>query len=315
MGDNTGISWCDSTWNIVLGCDKKSQGCASCWGIRDAWRLAHNPNYKVAARYEGLARKNPGSNRVEWSGIARCIPEKLGEPLGWKRSRRIFVCSSSDLFHEAVPDEFIDRVLYTMCRATQHTFLVLTKRPERMLQYFGDIAGNRNGACERLMRMPGYSDMHGRVLGLRRGEAVPNVWLGVTAENQEMADHRIPILLQVPAALRFASVEPMLGPVDLSQYLSCEWHESELLPPRPGTIGGEPYRAARLRRALSWVICGCESGPGRRPMELDWARSLRDQCQASGTAFFLKQADYGGAVNHFPVLDGRTWREFPEVPR
>lgn len=178
--------------------------------------------------------------------------DRLEEPLRWKKPRKIFVCSMADLFHDDVTMGFISRVFSTIRRCPQHTFIMLTKRPARM--------GEAVDAC---------------VSG-----TLPNLWLGVTAENQETADLRIPILLKIPAAKRFVSIEPMLGPVDLYQWL-------------PDFTADQDTSAAAIHRGeekgLDWVICGGESGPGARPMHPDWARSLRDQCKDANVPFFFKQ--------------------------
>lgn len=198
--------------------------------------------------------------------------ERLNEPLKWKKPRRIFVCSMGDLFHEEVDDGFLCRVFDTMLAAKQHIFMILIKRPERMKNF--------------IMRC-----VHG----------IPkNIWLGVTAENQQRADERIPILLQIPAAVRFVSVEPMLGPVDLTEYFSeydyrptYEYYR-EFLKMQGIESDGKP---ALFKSGLDWVICGGETGPKARPMHPDWVRSLRDQCQDAGVPFFFKSwgewsADY-----------------------
>lgn len=183
---------------------------------------------------------------------------RLGQPLKWKKPRTVFVVSMGDLFHEDVETDWIAHIWGVMMKAEQHTFQVLTKRPARMLQFVRD---------EVMM-------------------AFPNIWLGITAENQAMADERIPLLLQIPAAVRFVSCEPLLGPIDLTEYMGASSYDwwSEQGPIYPG----EP--------ALSWVICGGESGPSARPMHLQWARDLRDQCQAAGIPWFFKQ--YGAWLAH-----------------
>lgn len=234
--------------------------------------MGHNPNPKIRTVYEGTVEPGPMGSQVDrsldWSGVVRPLPQRLDWPLRWKKPRRIFCCNMSDLFHPNVPFEFIARVFGMMRAAERHTFQVLTKRPERMLRFFsswGAIVGDAD-------RWP-----------------LPNVWLGVTAENQAMADARIPLLLQVSAAVRFVSVEPCLGPVDLTRYLSCEWYAGEPIPPRAGTIGGQADPAARLRPRVGWAISGGETGLGARPALPDWFRSIRDQCQAARVPYFHKQ--------------------------
>ena len=197
-------------------------------------------------------------------------PERLDGPLRWKKPRRIFVNSMSD---EAVPDEFIVEVFAVMARAPRHVFQVLTKRPERMLAFCSREAhwwGNKAEIAAR-------EDY---------GKPLPNVWLGTSVENQRWADIRIPLLLQTPARVRFISAEPLLGPVDLRSYT---WTKEQ----------------GAMRPRLDWVICGGESGPGRREMDLDWARSLRDQCRAAGVPFFFKQKSgpKPGMPSGDPTLD------------
>lgn len=224
MGDKSKIEWTDATWNPVSGCTKVSQGCKNCYAERVFPRA-----YATSAR---LGR--------EFTDV-RCHPVRLNQPVRWKRPRKIFVNSMSDLFHEAVPDEFIWDIFDVMFRTHQHTYQILTKRADRMLKFC---------SSERAFAKP-----------------LPNVWLGVSVEDQETADERIPLLLQTPAAVRFVSYEPALGPVDFR------------LTPNPSP----------LTPSLDWVICGGESGPHARPMHPDWARSVRDQCQAAGVPFFFKQ--------------------------
>jgi len=246
-------------------------------------------------------------------------PERLNEPLKWKTPRRVFVCSMGDLFHEDVHPYDIMRIFNVMEKAKQHTFLVLTKRPEKMLEFYKRLRpGN-------VIPGPYFS-----ITGIGEGWAgspprLPdNIWLGITAENQQRANERIPILLQIPAAVRFVSVEPMLGPVDLSLSDGVDLSMSV----GTGLKPGKSY----LINSLDWVICGGETGPGARPMHPDWVRSLRDQCQAAGVPFFFKQwGEYGlnwlnddngkiegsewmdrmGKKKAGRILDGRTWDEMP----
>jgi len=295
--------------------------------------------------YEGLTRMTP--HGPEWTGQVRLVPEVLDQPLRWKKPRRIFVNSMSDLFHENVTDEWLDRIFAVMALAKQHTFLVLTKRPERMRRWFTTTASGAKRevlvweTAGRPERWPGWP--------------LPNVWIGVSVENQQAADERIPILLATPAALRFVSCEPCLGPIDLSRYLGAG---------EPGEIGnGRLHNSPSecptwydwCNCVIDWVIVGGESGPGARPMHPDWVRSLRDQCREAGVPFFFKQwgewfprdqwehnpdlilpdddvAYINGPYTHvfdgpdglYPVhrvgkkaagrlLDGREWNEMPEV--
>jgi protein gp37 len=254
-----------------------------------------------------------------WTGRVELIEKALEIPLHWRKPRSIFVCSMSDLFHEALPDEAIDRVFATIALCPQHTFMVLTKRPERMARWFKELTSER--MVDGIWAAPtarGYSG----------GWPLPNVWLGVSVENQAAADERIPHLLRTPAVVRFVSVEPMLGPEDLQEWLdplgqdSCnhcgDGERHYLNADERRELEYTQYGDARCPECggmrdttgydpgIDWVICGAETGPGARPMDLEWVRSLRDQCQATGVPFFLKQLTERGRV-----LDGREWNEVP----
>lgn len=199
-------------------------------------------------------------------------PERLNQPLKWKEPRRVFVNSMSDLFHELVPFEFVNQVFGVMQDAPQHTFQILTKRPARMLEFF---------------RLHTYRFV------------LPNVWLGVSVENQKTADERIPLLLQTPAAVRFLSCEPLLGAIDLEATI---WNYASSHNKTDWT----------LTNALDWVIVGGESGKGFRVMNLDWARSIRDQCAGAGVPFFFKQSS-SYRSEQGTLLDGVEWHQFPQV--
>jgi len=348
MSDKSKIEWTDATWNPVTGCTKVSEGCRNCYAL------------KFAERWRGVK-----GHYYENGFDITLRPDKLDQPLRWKRPRRIFVNSMSDLFHPDVPDDFIDKVFAVMALCPQHTFQILTKRPERMAKYFrlynrdekiGHEAmylyeqfGGR-GDCSLaagLIHGPGKISNHPAIPEHPNAWPLPNVWLGVSVENQRAADERIPLLLQTPAAVRFLSMEPLLGPVDLSKWkpFDCECYcQDDPEGCKPRLTNGCP------ESAIDWIIVGGESGPGARPMHPDWVRSLRDQCFAAGVPFFMKQwgewkeTDFsepiktprtfinaeGHRVNqllHDPLsyvhmvrvgkkaagrmLDGRTWDEFP----
>lgn len=314
MGDQRdgGIGWTDETWNYLRGCSHKSPGCENCYAERTAARFT-GPGQS----YEGLARFTK-RGKPQWTGKVRTVPERLADPLRWKRPRRVFVNSMSDVFHDEVSNATIATMFGVMAAARRHTFHVLTKRPERMVEWFRwaaahEVGGHYEGPLGALAyaisctsdplpdRVFGGEGDDGVAIGRAVGDEwpLPNVWLGVTAEDQQRADERIPLLLQTPATVRFVSVEPQLGPVDLSAFF----------PPQGPCVPGRPGQAR-----TDWVICGAESGPGARPFDEAWARALRDQCAAGGVAFFYKQAlDATGHKVSTPELDGRRWTDFPEV--
>ncbi len=262
MSDKTGIAWTDATWNPVTGCSKVSQGCKHCYAEREWGRLSANHK---ATNYYGRS----------FSDVA-CHEDRLDQPLRWKKPRMIFVNSMSDLFHEDVPDAFIDRVFAVMALAKRHTFQVLTKRPERMLRWFDPGFDNREHAVGQAMQ---------EIAAARGGDdaglpewPLPNVWLAVSVEDQATADERIPLLLQSPAAVRWVSAEPLIGPMDMAE---VPVGMSGPLRPDGVTGSGTPK--------LDWIVCGAESGPQSRIMRAEWARKLRDDCVSAGVPFFMKQ--------------------------
>ena len=327
----TKIEWCDSTWNCLRGCSRVSEGCRNCYAEKMAYRFSG-----VGQPYEGLAiLKN---DHASWTGKVVLAENHLLDPLKWKpictttghlgggrwepmRPRRIFVNSMSDLFHENVPDGWIDKIFAVMALRPQHIFQVLTKRPERMLDYmqtrarmmargaFIDSAianALREVAVLSKAPFPGNAPLE----LLAAGWPLPNVWLGVSVENQAAADERIPLLLQTPATVRFGSCEPLLGPVNLEELPSVSGVGRYLS--ALSNAGVDP--GAEIATKLDWVICGGESGPGARPMHPDWARLLRDQCKSADVAFFMKQmgSAYGPNKGHNlpPDLD---IKQFPEA--
>ncbi len=253
MSDKTGIEWTDSTWNPLVGCSRVSAGCVNCYAERHAYRFAR----QSGTAYEGTAKLVNG--KPTFTGRVNLNERALDQPMRWRRPRRIFVNSMSDLFHENVSDDVLQRIFIVMARAERHTFQVLTKRPERMLNFF----------MRRALVSTGDALHH----AARGRWPLPNVWLGVSVEDQAAADERIPLLLRTPAAVRFLSCEPLLGPLSFDgMFASADV--------RDGT---------NMLEVLDWVIAGGESGPRARPMHPDWARSLRDQCAAAGVPFFFKQ--------------------------
>lgn len=287
MAETTRIEWTEATWNPITGCTLVSEGCRHCYAARlAATRLRDHPSRA------GLARVN-ASGEAKFTGEVRFNEDWLDQPLRWRRPRRVFVCAHGDLFHESVPDEWIDRVFAVMALASQHTFQVLTKRPERMRDYLG---AHDVGLRWRDL-MPERARVHiGRAVNWTCG-GLSNVWLGTSVEDQATADARIPHLLATPAAVRFVSAEPLLGAVDLTTVAMNTPDEAD-----------DPCRENVLRPhegwpALDWIIVGGESGAGARPMHPDWARSLRDQCQAAGVPFFFKQWGAWAAIKD----DGGSW--------
>lgn len=242
MADNSAIEWTDATWNPVTGCTKITPGCANCYAARFSERFRGVPGHPFEQGFDLMLR-----------------PERLSQPLTWRRPRMIFVNSMSDLFHKAVPRPFIDGVFDTMEQADWHVFQVLTKRSSLMRDY-----------------------LHRRY----RNRVPPrHLWFGVSVENGP-AKSRIDHLRRAPAAVRFLSIEPLIGPV--------------------GTI---------LLDDIHWVIAGGESGPGARPMHIEWAREVRNQCEDQGVSFFFKQ--WGGIrpKSGGRELDGREWNEMPDQVR
>ena len=253
----TKIEWADKVWNPVTGCTKVSEGCRNCYAELMASRFWKDRKFSDVKFH----------------------PERLSQPLGWKKPARVFVNSMSDLFHPDIPFEFIDEVFYIMRVAEHHTFMVLTKRPEIMLKFL---------EWQKPIRWPANWVGH-----------QPNVWLGVSVEDQKTADQRIPLLLETPAAVRFVSCEPLLGPVDLAkklgQYSDCPECGYGVRVDEEGLCNSCGRDA--IHYGIDWVIVGGESGKNARPMHPDWVRSIRDQCVDAGVPFFFKQWGEWAPVN------------------
>ncbi|MCG8633757.1 MAG: phage Gp37/Gp68 family protein [Desulfobacterales bacterium] len=256
--NKTGIEYLDYTWNITHGCSKESPGCKNCWAERMARRLA--------------AMGSPGYDPDDPFRVTY-HEDRLRQPLKLRKHSRIGVSFMGDLFHPLVAVETIRRI-FQIIFMTEHTFFILTKRPARMAKVLGMV----------------FED--------HTLEEADNVWFGVSAENQEQADRRIPALLELPVPNRWVSVEPMLGPVDIHQYMVCESCLDPLV-----CWCGDPR--------IKWVVCGCESGPGARPMSLDWAQSLAGQCGRANTPFMFKQMMQGGKKVSAPKLNGKQYMEMP----
>jgi protein gp37 len=294
MADNTPIEWTDATWNPITGCSVVSPGCANCYAMKLAGtRMKHHWSRQSLTQD---TKAGP-----VWTGEVRFNTDWLDQPLRWKRPRRIFVCAHGDIFHEAVPDAWIDKVFAVMALSPQHTFQVLTKRAERMRDYLTAGADRATAAAFKLAHeVPACFDHHidgnWQYNPARLKWPLPNVWLGVSVEDHFRADERIPFLLDTPAAKRFISAEPLIGSLRLD-YLD-RGPRGRLYPLRgeeamrmrfPDGETGDFGAPTKIGGKLDWVIVGGESGPNARPMHPEWARSLRDQCQAAGVAFFLKQ--------------------------
>jgi protein gp37 len=278
VADNSKIEWTEATWNPITGCSVVSAGCRHCYAMKLAGtRLQHHPS-RAGLTVESAAGP-------VWNGQVRFNEEWLRQPLQWRRPRKIFVCAHGDLFHESVPDEWIDRVFGVMAVAKHHTFQVLTKRAGRMRDYVAGL-GNAFPRLERGARLVGYT-LNFEGLPMVRFP-LPNVWLGVSVEDQAAADARIPLLLQTPAAVRWISAEPLLGAVDLPGLFFYGVERN----------GGVVPLREKGHPQLDWVVVGGESGTNARPMHRAWARSLRDQCAAAGVPFLFKQwGEWAPAAN------------------
>lgn len=253
MAFKSAIEWTDATWNPWHGCHKVSAGCKNCYMFRDKKRYGQDPNV-----------------------VVRSKDATFYAPLKWSEPRTIFTCSWSDFFIEEA-DPWRDEAFAIMALTPQHTYQVLTKRPDRMLEYFAESAFPwlRLADEDQWSKTPELSRSVTRWAAGYGGEVLDNVWLGVSVEDQNTADERIPLLLKTPAAKRFLSVEPLLGPVHLSRTV-------------PVYALPDPKAGYKLRD-LDWLIAGGESGPDARPTHPDWIRSIRDQCQAANVPFHFKQ--------------------------
>jgi protein gp37 len=324
VSTNTDIEWTDATWSPVTGCDRVSDGCDNCYALTLAKRLKAmgSPKYQT-----------DGDPRTSGPGFGVATHETaLTLPLRWKKPRKIFVNSMSDLFHHKVPVEFIARVFAVMAATPQHTYQILTKRPSRARAILTDKcrcgAGHVPGIHFRsAMSWAATKHNPDYITGLDAGQVyfdagwpLPNVWIGTSVENQRLADVRIPHLLATPAAVRWLSCEPLLGPIDLFGKVG-NGHRPRLtywLDGRPGwgpaQIGptGVAMQELVTGPKVDWVVAGGESGAGYRPLNLDWARGLRDQCVRAGIPFMFKQV--GGRTPRAGgrELDGRTWDQYPE---
>ena len=271
---NAPASYATKRWNPITGCSPVSAGCANCWASRFAKRHAGRFGYPAAAPF-----------------TPTCHADRLDEPLRWRKPQVVAVCFMGDLFHDDIRDDFLALVFATMQALRSHLFLVLTKRPARVRSWFNDILAARSEDES--------------VRAMIDTWPLPNLWLGVSVEDQASADDRIPILLDTPAAYRWVSIEPQVGPVDLSAFIGG---------PYVGLPGDkiEPHYNA----GLDWVVTGCEAGPGRRPFDHAWARMTRDQCAAAGVCWYYKQAPdrvIPSVIVRHPTLDGLRHDALPWV--
>ena len=307
----TKIPWTEESWNPVIGCTKIATGCKNCYAERFAWRLA----CMGKSYYNAVADKNG------WTSNVLCREDTLKIPLHWRNPRKIFVCSMGDLFHEKVPFEYIDKVIGTIELCQQHILQILTKRPERALEYFksnsDDRAESINLAIEKFTgghlagddmvdefcKQKGITRKYRDRLNYNENIWVnrtwqkplwpaPHIWIGTSISNQADADKNIPILLQIPAAVRFVSLEPMLERIDL-----CKLHY--------GYIEDKPVVYNSLEsysghEGIDQVIIGCESGPKQRPCEIEWIRDAVRQCKEAGVACFVKQVPINGKCSKKP---------------
>lgn len=263
----TGISWTDVTWNPTTGCDRVSPGCDHCYALTMAKRLKGMGQ----AKYQ-----HDGDPKTSGPGFGLAIhPDALTAPLRWRKPQKVFVNSMSDLFHKGVPDDFIARVFAVMAGCPQHTFQVLTKRHARMKSLL-----NNDGFLGMIGRYWMYDDSVPDE-ATWPGWPLPNVWLGVSAEDQHWANLRVPALVHTPAAVRFVSAEPLLGPISLHRGLAwCPVHDF---------TGGFCMGPCADLIVPDWLIIGGESGPGARPMDIAWARDLLNSCRPGGIVPFVKQ--------------------------
>jgi len=329
MADGTSIEWTDATWNPVTGCSVVSPGCTNCYAMKLAGTRLRN-----TASRRGLTRDSKAG--PVWTGEVRLNEEWLDQPLRWRRPRKIFVCAHGDLFAENVPDEWIDRVFAVMALAPQHTFQVLTKRAKRMREYltrpyragqFTSIledgraidtpaAHVRTHAamCDLLPKAPAAALNRASAWQARHNPGddgfirfwpLPNVWLGVSAEDHARAAERVPELLATPAAVHFVSAEPLLGQINFHWMYMAGTNGLDALSGET-----EERETGRLLPGpkLDWIIVGGESGQDARPMHPAWARSIRDQCAAHSVPFFFKQwGAWAWSPDTMNFAEGEAW--------
>lgn len=334
MAANSKIEWTDQTWNPVRGCTRVSPGCGGPGDNGGCYAEAMAARFSKPGQWgHGFAEMKAGKPR--WTGKVALIEQQLMLPLSWRDPKKVFVNSTSDLFHESLPDSAIDQVFAVMALCPQHDMQILTKRTSRMRAYLSESKATRRIYIEADL-MAFDRRLHGPFTYCMDGVVrwpLPNVWIGTSCERQPEADDRIPQLLQTPAAIRFVSFEPLLGGIDARRV--------------NGSINA--LEGSATFPPLDWVIVGGESGPGARPMHPQWARDIRDQCIATSVPFFYKQTgawspdpppsdeEYPGLscdVTHHAIkgvpgygstmfkvgkkaagrlLDGKEWNQFPKT--
>jgi len=274
----TNISWADYSWNPIIGCSKVSAGCQNCYAERMAYRLKRlgRPEYQDVVDDDG-----------HWTGVVKLVEKRVEEPLHWRKPRRVFVCSMSDLFHPQLPYPSIWEIKRIIHCSPQHTFMVLTKRPRRM---------------------PELAEMFAL---FTKDNPAPNIWLGVSVENEDNL-WRIDELLKIPAAVHWVSLEPMLEGIDLTPWLDICTDDCGVPKPRHEHCWAACEFCQGYRPRLNWVVIGAESGPNRRPFKEEWAWDVLYQCREAGVPCFLKQGP--GPRPGVPLLDrgGRKVKEFPK---
>lgn len=276
---STKIEWTNETWNPIIGCSKISEGCINCY----AEKMAHRLSMMAYTKYY----KKVVSFGTGWNNNTYFVDQQLQKPFSWKKPRKIFVCSMGDLFHESVPFEWIDQVFDVISCCQQHTFQILTKRPERAFEYYKHLGQRLKN--EGLDSIPSQSNDILDWVGI-----LPNLWIGVTCENQERANERIPILLEIPAKVHYLSCEPLLSDIRFPWFGG--WMPSYNNPDNLGW--DEPAEPMIL--GLDWVICGPETGQKARPIQKEWIENIYQQCKCANVPFFDKKDILGLNLKQFP---------------
>lgn len=288
------IEWCDETINPIIGCSKASLACSNCYAEKMARRLS----FMDIRGYEDVVDENG-----QWTGKLNFVESELNKPSKWKKPKRIFVGSMTDLFHENSDFMWINKIIDMIKENPQHTFMFLTKRVENMFKYFQEHPENMN---------------------------IKNLWIGTTIENQREVEARIPILLQIPFKnIRFVSVEPMLGEIDLTSIIKLEFYDLNALTGKMIDLDpafADSYPENNKTNKLNWVICGGETGNGARPLHPSWVNALYEQCKNHNTPFFFKawgewtydllngeqKSTKVGKNAAGSLLNGQKYNEFPQ---